>query len=66
MKRVSNKCSTEFGLAVLMALASVVAVCAQEAATMASEQVINRVSPSVVLILAGQGAGRHDADRRAV
>jgi hypothetical protein len=53
-------------LAVLMGLASVIAVCAQEAATMTSEQVINRVSPSVVLILAGQGAGRLEASGSGV
>lgn len=52
------KCSAEFCLAVAMALASMIAVCAQEAATMSGEQVISRVSPSVALILVGQGSGR--------
>ncbi len=61
MKRVSSKCSTEFGLAILMAFASVIAVCAQEASTVSSEQVIGKVSSSVAMVLVGQGAGRLEA-----
>lgn len=53
--------SVRAGLALATLFACLVAIRAQEATPLTSEQVINRISPSVVLVLTGQGGGRLEA-----
>lgn len=54
-------CSIRACLTLTALFVCLVAIRAQEVTPLTSEQVINRISPSVVLVLAGRGGGRLEA-----